>query len=86
MAFIAQNYHHPRPPENAPVSGTFKLRFRITKRGTVDRIRVEKSPGFGADEEMIRVVKLTSGKWIPGKIGGKVIAMDYYLPVNIELE
>ncbi|MEZ0539062.1 energy transducer TonB [Fibrella arboris] len=61
--FIMRNYHYPERMLKANVSGGTDVKFRVTERGTVDSIRILKSPGFGADEEAIRLIKLTSGKW-----------------------
>jgi hypothetical protein len=86
MTFIAQNYRYPEQMIKANVSGRTVVKFRITERGMVDIIQIIKSPGFGTNEEIIRVLKLTSEKWKPGRIHGKSVAMFYYLPLNIDPE
>ncbi len=86
MLFISQNYRYPEQMIRANVSGRTVVKFRITERGMVDSIQIMKSPGFGTNEEIIRVLKLTSGKWKPGKIRGKSVSMFYYLPLNIDPE
>lgn len=84
MAFIGQNLRYPKQLSRASITGKTIVKFRITERGAVNHVRVEQSLGFGMDKEITRVLKLTSGKWKPGKIRGKAIAWDYYLPLNIE--
>ncbi len=86
MSFIVQNYRYPEQMIRANVSGQTVVKFTITERGIVDSIQIMKSPGFGTNEEIIRVLKLTSGKWKPGKIHGKSVAMFYYLPLDIDPE
>jgi hypothetical protein len=46
-------------------------------------VKVLKSQGPGADKELIRVIKLMSGKWNPGLINGKPVDMDYIQPFYI---
>ena len=84
--FIGQNYKYPRQQLKASAFGKIIVKFRVTERGSVDSIHVVKSPGFGADEEIIQVIKLTSGKWKPGRKDGKTVAMFYSLPIDIDPE
>ncbi len=74
MAFIVKHYQYPN-------AGETSVRFRVTARGTVNSVRVLKTQGAGADKELIRVIKLTSGKWIPGRSNGVAVDMDYIQPL-----
>lgn len=79
LAFIVKNYSYP----NANVGET-SVRFRVTAKGTIGQVKVLKSQSPGADKELIRVIKLTSGKWKPGQIDGKAVDMDYIQPLIID--
>lgn len=79
LAFIVKNYNYP----NAS-AGETSVRFRVTAKGTIGQVKVLKSRGPGADKELIRVMKLTSGKWKPGQIDGKAVDMDYIQPLIID--
>jgi outer membrane biosynthesis protein TonB len=50
--------------------------------GTVCDLKVLKSVGFGCDEETLRVIQLSSGKWKPAKIRGKMIKSKHTIPIN----
>ncbi len=64
----------------ANVTGITYVSFRVTVNGAVDSIRIVKPFGFGMDEEAIRFVKLTSGRWIPAQKSGKQIAAFVTVP------
>ncbi|MBO0950686.1 energy transducer TonB [Fibrella forsythiae] len=64
----------------ANVTGITYVRFRVTVTGEVDSIRIVRPFGFGMDEEAIRVLKLTSGNWIPAQKSGKQIASFVTVP------
>ena len=84
--FIAQNYKYPMQKLRANAFGKIVVKFKVTERRAIESIYVVKSPGFGADEEIIRVIKLTSGKWKPGRRNGKTVAMFYSLSIYIDPE
>lgn len=76
LAFIVKNYTYPN-------SGETSVRFRVTAQGKIGPVKMVKSQGKGADKELIRVIKLTSGKWNPGRIDGKAVDMDFIQPFYI---
>ncbi|MEO7530993.1 MAG: hypothetical protein ABIS69_06265 [Sediminibacterium sp.] len=47
--------------------------FLIDTLGNVSDIRIEKDPGYGAATEFKRVIKLSSGKWVPAYDNGKAV-------------
>lgn len=65
------------------IMGTVKLRFSIDNKGNVINIEVvSKKLGFGLEEEAIRILKLTSGKWTPVE---HATATKYVLPIKFTL-
>jgi hypothetical protein len=52
------------------------LRCTITKKGVIRNILVDKTSGPVLDREAIKVLKKTSGKWIPGRQYGKYCDME----------
>ena len=65
------------------VSGTVLLKFSINSKGEVENITViSERLGWGLEEEAIRVLKMTNGKWKPRQGSAKVY---YVLPVKFEI-
>lgn len=58
----------------APVGAYRTLaNFLIDSLGQVSDIRIEVDPGFGAAEELVRILKLSSKKWIPAYDQGRPV-------------
>ncbi len=64
---------------------TVFVSFIIEKDGSMSNIKVLKNPGFGLDDEAIRVLKSIKTKWTAGKIQGQLMRTQYTLPIKIEL-
>ena len=70
-------------PESAIIdglTGRVTVRFLIQKDGSVTDIKVLRGVNEALDNEVIRVVSM-SPKWTPGKQDGRVVAVNYVLPV-----
>ena len=83
-SFIMKNYSYPSQALKANVTGQIVVRFRVTQNGGVDSVQATKHYGFGTGEEIVRVIKLTSGQWKPGRIDGKRAAMFVTMPMYLE--
>ena len=81
-SYVAQNF---RAPETQ-LSNTIKVyvSFVIEKDGTMTDIKVLRNPGFGLDQEAIRVLKSLKTKWNPGILNGKPVRTAYNLPISVE--
>lgn len=81
-AFLISNLRYPQPAMESGISGTVYVSFLIDKAGNVRDIKVLRGIGGGCDEEAIRVIKLTSGKWKPGKQNGKTVQVLMTIPIK----
>ncbi|WP_242916805.1 M56 family metallopeptidase [Pontibacter liquoris] len=86
LKFLATNIRYPKVAQEAKTEGLVVLSFTVEPDGTVDAIQVLKSLGNGTDEEAMRVAGLMSGKWQPGKQGGKPVPVRYTLPLRFALK
>lgn len=75
--FIASKIIYPDFSSQNCIAATIQVSFLIDKTGKVNDAKVQQGPGIDLDEEAIRVVKLTSGKWI--------IPADYKNAVRVVL-
>jgi Ca-activated chloride channel family protein len=81
-AFIKASISYPKKAKENGISGTVYLSFTVDRNGKVTDIKVVKGIGGGCDEEAIRIIKLTSGKWKPGKQNGKPVKVLINMPVT----
>ncbi|WP_345950071.1 energy transducer TonB [Mucilaginibacter sp. PAMB04274] len=78
--FIAANIIYPEFSSQNCIAATIQVSFNIDKAGGVTDAQVQQGPGIDLDEEALRVVKLTSGKWeVPA---GYTNAVRVVLPIR----
>lgn len=83
--YFDKNLKYPEAASNDGVEGTVQVMFTVDEIGklTNPHIMGEK-PGYGLEEEALRVVK-TMPAWNPGKLKGKNVKTNFTLPVKFQL-
>lgn len=64
QSFISQNLIYPGYSKQNCIQGTIEVSFRLTRTGHVSDSRIQNGLGIDLDEEALRIVRLSSGKWI----------------------
>ena len=82
--FMGKNMRYPKEMFDKNVQGTVIVQFMVETDGSLSDIKAVRGPGYGAEEESVRVIGL-SPKWIPGKLNGKVARLQYTMPVKFTL-
>jgi protein TonB len=85
VKFLQQNLRYPPAAQNNSISGRVVVEYVLDKDGTISNVRVLKGIGYGLDEEAMRVVKLMSGKWTPGKNNGHAVKFKTMVPILFKL-
>jgi TonB family protein len=81
-SFIASHIIYPEFSSQNCIEGNIQVSFSIDKNGNVANARVQQGPGIDLDDEALRVVKLTSGKWqIPANYNSDVSVV---LPIRFK--
>lgn len=68
--FVKSNFEIPKKAVRKKVKGEIPVQFIVEKDGSLSDIKVLTDLGFGLNEEVIRVFKL-SPKWKPASFNGK---------------
>ncbi len=84
--FIKTNLVYPGMAKTKGISGTVYVEFTVKTDGSVADVKVIRGIGAGCDEEAMRIVKLMSKKWKPGKENGKNASIKMTLPINFILK
>ena len=79
--FLADNLKYPAKANAKNVRGTVFASFIIEKDGALSDIKILRGLGSGTDEEAIRVLKM-SPKWEPGSLNGKLVRVQYNIPIK----
>lgn len=85
IKFLKTNIKYPKAAIENQVQGSVYVHFVIEKDGSLSSAKVERSLGYGTDEEAIRVLKL-SPKWKPGSENGKPVRTIYRIPISFQPE
>lgn len=81
--FIDNNLIYPEYSKDNCVQGTIQVSFKLNKKGRIYDSRVQKGFGIDLDMEALRIVRLTSGKWVIPANHDTLISL--VLPVNFAL-
>jgi protein TonB len=82
--FLQKNLHYPGQALDAGISGKVYISFVVEKDGHLSNITVDRTPGYGLDEEAIRVLKLVP-PWKPGIQNGQAVRVRYSMPFNFQI-
>lgn len=75
--FLQENINY----SNEDLKGSVLVSFVVQKDGTLGEYKIIKDIGYGAGDEVIRVLK-KSPRWIPGEQRGAKVRVMYTLPIN----
>lgn len=80
--FIKKNYKLPDVPG---LNGKVIVTFEINEDGSIGNYKIIRDLKHGTGQELIRVLKLSSGKWTPAVENGKPIKSTFTLPLSISI-
>lgn len=84
MQFIAENIKYPAEAKAAGISGRVIVSFTIGTDGSVTDAEVVRGIDPALDREALRVVSLTSGRWLPGIKDGTPVASRFAIPISFK--
>ena len=82
--YLAKNVKYPKADLEKNLQGRAVVQFIVEPDGRLTDVKVVRSPSAAMSEEAARVFK-NSPKWKPGKVNGKAVRAQYYVPVNFTL-
>ena len=83
--YLSGNIHYPVDAKKNNIQGKVFLSFVVDNDGSITNVRVVRGIGSGCDEEALRVIK-SSPKWVPGKIYGIPVRVQYAVPISFSLQ
>ena len=85
IEFIQTKIKYPKDATKQEVGGRVMVMFVVETDGSLSNVRVARKVFPSLDAEAVRVVK-TMPKWKPGKEKGKVVRVNYTLPVVFSIK
>ena len=83
--FLMKNMQYPKDAEKQKVEGRVMVMFVVETDGSISDVKVAKKTFTSLDAEAVRVVQ-SMPKWTPGRDKGKVVRVQYTLPVSFRLK
>jgi len=83
--FLADNIKYPRIAVDEGITGRVYVTFVVDKDGSINDIKLLQGLPGGCSEEAIRVLSKMP-KWSPGWHKGKLVSVQYNLPINFLLK
>lgn len=87
--FVAKNLKYPQAMIDQNREANIHVYFTIDTNGLVSNVIAKEQDNASLQvfvQEAVRVVKLTSNHWLPGRMNGKKVKMRLNLPINFRLE
>jgi periplasmic protein TonB len=83
VKFLQKNLNANAPSDKAAKAGTYIVivRFIVGKDGTLRDIVIEKNPGYGTGEEVLKTMR-KSPKWKPGMQNGVTVSSVKRQPIT----
>jgi hypothetical protein len=83
--FLSSCMEFPRASASCRLQGTEVVKFTVSPDGEPGNFTIENSICPEIDEEVIRVLESTSGKWYPGFVNGEPVAMERKVSITFKL-
>ncbi len=83
-SFITFNLIYPEYAKQNCLQGTINVSFKVTKQGRIFESKITKGLGIDLDDEALRIIRLTSGKWIVPADHDTTVAL--VIPINFSLK
>jgi TonB family protein len=81
-ADINQLVRYPQAAQANHVEGLVYASFVVDEAGQVVDPTIIRSLGYGCDEEVLRVLRQTSGHWTPAQQDGRLVKVKMVLPIR----
>ena len=72
--------------DSTGICGTVHVGFVVDTDGTISDIVIKRGLNRSFNSEVVRVIKLMSGKWKAGRQQGRAVRVAYTLPIRIHFE
>ncbi len=84
--FLGKNIRYPVEASRNNTTGKVAISYMVNEDGTFSDYRIEQSAGKSLNDEALRVIKLMSGRWLPGTHKGMVIKQRFTMPIGFNTE
>jgi len=84
LKYLADNLEYPDVAKEAGIQGVVYIQFVVEKEGSVTEVKVVRGVHSLLDREAIRVIE-EMPRWAPGHQNGRVVRVQFALPIRFTL-
>jgi TonB family protein len=84
--YLSENIHYPAISRSKEVQGTVIVRFSVGPDGNLSDYTIINSVSQELDNEVLRAIRQSEGKWEPGKVNGQPVKMQKEISVMFRLQ
>ncbi len=85
LEFIYGKIKYPRIAIENEIEGTVVVQFVVEKDGSLSNIKAIREVAGGCSKEALRVIKMMPN-WIPGRMNGRSVRVQFVLPIKFVIE
>ncbi|MGV8879918.1 MAG: energy transducer TonB [Sphingobacteriaceae bacterium] len=82
--FLENNLVYPEYSRQNCISGTIQVSFQLNEDGSLFNVKIQNGFGIDLDDEALRIVKLTAGKWVVPE--NYDTSVNLVLPINFKID
>ncbi|MEL6925145.1 MAG: TonB family protein, partial [Bacteroidota bacterium] len=89
LQFIYKHLKYPASAKAAGIEGQVIANFVVNADGTISNAKIIRAIDEATSKEVLRLLKKmneTPGRWVPGRHEGRLVKVEYNLPVRFRLE
>ncbi len=83
--FVLQSLQYPDSAKQNCIQGKVVAQFVVDTSGNISYTAIIRSLPGGCDNEVIRIIKLSSGMWTAGKFSHRKVNQQFMIHVNFAL-
>jgi protein TonB len=82
--YLQRNLRYPDLAEQNGVQGKVIINFIVERDGSISNVTVVNGPGYGLNDEAVRVIK-KSPNWKPGRQNGQNVRVRFSIPIGFRI-
>lgn len=80
VAYLQKNMRYPEKAQRRHAEGVVYVNFILNETGKIINAQVVRGPGYGLNEEALRLVWLMPA-WTPGRVKGEPVRVSLTMPI-----
>jgi protein TonB len=85
LAEFTSKLTYPAAAQAGNIQGKVVIGFLLDTLGHTSKHHLVQRIGGGCDEEALRIARTVPEQWIPARVGGRAVPVEYELPLNFRL-